>query len=220
MFEQFSSSGAGTAERAPQPGVTTPQTPPPVAQTTVREPAATASPDGRTAQYEKFGGVNGGAAFFGWLVAIGLSVILVALASAAGAAVGLSSSPGAALEAAETVGLVGGIVLVAILMVGYCCGGYVVGRMSRLDGGAPGGGGVDRRAGRHDRARDRRRDPRRRVQRAQPPRPAANPIDEGTLTTGGLVTLAAVVVGTLLAAVTGGKAGQRYQRRVDRAAGG
>jgi hypothetical protein len=90
MFEQFSSSGAGTAERAPQPGVTTPQTPPPVAQTTVREPAATASPDGRTAQYEKFGGVNGGAAFFGWLVAIGLSVILVALASAAGAAVALA----------------------------------------------------------------------------------------------------------------------------------
>ena len=42
------------------------------------------------------------------------------------------------------------------------------------------------------------------------------PVDEGSLTTGGLIALAAVVVGTLLAAVSGGKAGSHYHRKVDR----
>lgn len=41
------------------------------------------------------------------------------------------------------------------------------------------------------------------------------PIDEGDLTTGGLILLAAVLIGTLLAAMAGGKAGERYHRRVD-----
>jgi hypothetical protein len=42
------------------------------------------------------------------------------------------------------------------------------------------------------------------------------PVDEGSLTTGGLIALAAVLVGTLLAAVAGGKAGTHYHRKVDR----
>ena len=42
------------------------------------------------------------------------------------------------------------------------------------------------------------------------------PIDNGTLTTGGAIALAAAVVVTLLAALVGGKAGTRYHRRVDR----
>ena len=42
------------------------------------------------------------------------------------------------------------------------------------------------------------------------------PVDEGSLTTGGLIALAAVLIGTLLAAVAGGKAGSHYHRRVDR----
>jgi hypothetical protein len=36
------------------------------------------------------------------------------------------------------------------------------------------------------------------------------------LTVGGLLTLAAVALGTLVAAVLGGAAGQRYHHRVDR----
>jgi MFS family permease len=214
MFERFRRSGAATAEREPQPGVTTPQ--PPAAAA----PATTASTDGCAAQYEQFGGVKWGAAFFGWLVAVGLSVILIALVSAAGAAVGLSSSPGARREAAQTAGLIGGILLVAILMLGYYCGGYVAGRMSRFDGGRQGAavwifglvvaivlaiaGAV---LGSQFNVLSQLKLPR-------------IPIDEGTLTTGGLVTLAAVVVGTFLAAATGGKAGHRYHRRVDRAAAG
>jgi hypothetical protein len=43
------------------------------------------------------------------------------------------------------------------------------------------------------------------------------PIDEGDLTTGGIIVLALVLIGTLLAAMAGGKAGERYHRRVDEA---
>ena len=41
------------------------------------------------------------------------------------------------------------------------------------------------------------------------------PIDEGDITTGGIITLVAILGGTLLAAILGGKAGERYHRRVD-----
>jgi len=43
------------------------------------------------------------------------------------------------------------------------------------------------------------------------------PVDEGSLTTGGVIALVAVVAGTLLAAVAGGKAGTHFHRKVDRA---
>ncbi len=42
------------------------------------------------------------------------------------------------------------------------------------------------------------------------------PIPNDTLTSAGLITLAAVLVGTLIAAFTGGKVGQRYHRKIDR----
>ena len=42
------------------------------------------------------------------------------------------------------------------------------------------------------------------------------PIDEGDLATGGIIALIVAVVGTLLAALVGGKAGERYHRKVDR----
>jgi len=45
------------------------------------------------------------------------------------------------------------------------------------------------------------------------------PVPTETLTTGGIVTLVAAVVGTLLAAMVGGKAGHRYHRKVDRFVG-
>jgi hypothetical protein len=43
------------------------------------------------------------------------------------------------------------------------------------------------------------------------------PVDEGDVATRAIVTLAAVLVGTLLAAVGGGKLGDRYHRRIDAA---
>jgi hypothetical protein len=42
------------------------------------------------------------------------------------------------------------------------------------------------------------------------------PVGEGSLTTGGLIALAAGLVGTLLAAIAGGKAGTHFHRKVDR----
>ena len=46
--------------------------------------------DAVAAQHARFGGIKWGAAFFGWLSANGLAVILVALLSAAGVAIGLT----------------------------------------------------------------------------------------------------------------------------------
>jgi hypothetical protein len=44
----------------------------------------------------------------------------------------------------------------------------------------------------------------------------AVPVGDSELATGGALALAIVVVGTLIASVAGGKAGERYHRRVDR----
>jgi MFS family permease len=117
---------------------------------------------------------------------------------------------------AETIGLVGGILLVAVLAIAYFFGGYVSGRMSRFDGGRQGLGtwaiglvvtivlavagwvfGSEYNV----------------LEQLNLPR---IPIDEGTLTTGAVIALVAVVVLTLLAAMGGGKAGERYHRKIDR----
>ena len=42
------------------------------------------------------------------------------------------------------------------------------------------------------------------------------PIDSGSLTTGGLIALAAILLGTLLAGIFGGKVGERYHKKIDR----
>jgi len=42
------------------------------------------------------------------------------------------------------------------------------------------------------------------------------PVDEGTATTAGIITLVAILLVTLLGAVLGGKLGDRFHRRVDR----
>jgi len=170
-------------------------------------------------QHDAFGGFKSGAAFFGWLSANGLTVILVALASAAGVALGLTENADTsdATSNAETVGLVGGIVLLVILALGYFAGGYVAGRMSRFDGARQGFGvwliglivvaalaiagavaGAEYNV----------------LSELNLPR---IPVDEGEATTAGIIALLAVLVVTLLAAVMGGKAGERYHRRVDRA---
>jgi hypothetical protein len=176
--------------------------------------------DAVAAQRARFGGIRWGAAFFGWLSANGLAVLLLALLSAAGVVVGLTHgvrSVGDAAREAGTVGLAGGIGVLVVLFLAYLAGGYVAGRMARFDG------------------------PRQRLavwliglvvvvllalaglalgarynvlQRLDLPR---IPVDEGTATTAGLVTLAAIVVATLAGAALGGALGTRYHRRVDRA---
>ena len=104
---------AATSRRAPDP---------------VRDDAA-------RPQRDEFGGLNWGAAFFGWLVAVGVAALLTAILSAAGAAVGLTkTSSSQATDSADTIGIVGGVLFLLVLLVAYFAGGYVAGRMSRFDG--------------------------------------------------------------------------------------
>src|SRR4051795_12049275 len=80
------------------------------------------------AQRAVFGGVKWGAAFFGWLSANGLAVLLIALLSAAGVALGLtqgSASTDEAAQQADAIGLGGAIALLAVLFLAYLAGGYV-----------------------------------------------------------------------------------------------
>jgi MFS family permease len=173
----------------------------------------------RERQRDEYGGTNWGAAFFGWLVAVGLGALLTAFVSAAGAAIAFSEfeSLGDASSETETIGLVGGIALLAVAAIAYFAGGYVAGRMSRFDGrrqglavwiwgivaivvlailGAIAGEEYNLFAA------------------LELPR---IPIDEGDVTTGGVIALILIAIGTLLAAIAGGSAGEAYHRRVDRA---
>ncbi len=169
---------------------------------------------------DKFGGLNTGASFFGWLVAVALSVLLTSVVGAIAAAVGSTTdlTLSEAERATGTVGFGAAVVLVVVLTIGYYAGGYVAGRMSRFDGGVQGVGvwglGVAATVvalvlgavfGDQYNLLDR----------------VDLPRIPGTLTELGwsavLVGLVALVA-TLLAAVVGGKVGTRYHHRVDRLA--
>lgn len=167
---------------------------------------------------EAYGGLNLGASFFGWLVAIALTILLTGILSAI--ATGISGASELDISTAElrseagTVGMVTGIVLLVVLMIGYYAGGYVAGRMSRFDGVKQGIGVwvigllvtivvavITAVAGaEYD------------VFKYIP----SIPIPTDTLTQSGLIALGAVLLGTLLAAILGGKVGQRYHTKVDR----
>ena len=170
---------------------------------------------------ERFGGLNWGAAFFGWLTALGMAAILTAMLSAAGAAIGLTegSAATAAEDNAETVGIVGGALLLVVLAIAYFCGGYVAGRMSRFDGKRQGFGvwamgflitlaiaALAAIAGSEWNVFNQLNLPR-------------IPIDEGDLATGGAIALVLGLLTTLVAAVLGGAKGRHYHDRVDRAGG-
>ena len=171
------------------------------------------------AQRERFGGLNWGAAVFGWLVAVGIAVILLAILSAAGTALGLGDLSSTEFsKQAATIGVGGAIGLIVVLMIAYYAGGYVAGRMSRFDGGRQGLGvwliGVITTilfaaAGAIFGSKYNV------LSALNLPR---IPIKEGTIVTGGIISLIVVLVGTLLAAVLGGTLGRRYHLRVDRAA--
>jgi amino acid transporter len=173
----------------------------------------------RARQREEYGGINWGAAFFGWLVAVGVAVLLTGILAAAGAAIGLTETTSDAADSAspETLSAAGAIALIAVLAIAYYCGGYVAGRMSRFDGARQGIGvwavgllitlaaailavvaGSEYNV----------------VERANLPR---LPIGEETLTTGGAIASVAILLGTLLFAALGGIAGSRYHHKVDRA---
>jgi hypothetical protein len=173
---------------------------------------------------EAYGGVKIGSAFFGWLTATGTAVLLTALVAAAGAVVGLAAgtSPNAATNGLgqnpQTVGLAGIIVLLVILFIAYYCGGYVAGRMARFNGMVQGlfvwiwavviaiivallaaiaGSRFNILA-----------------QLNSFPR---IPVDEGTLTSAGIIAALVAAAASLVGALLGGLAGMHFHRKVDKA---
>lgn len=173
--------------------------------------------EARAIQRERYGGADGTAIFFGWLSALGLAALLLAVVGAAGTRLGFAANVDTtdATNNAGTIGIVGAAILVVILLLAYYGGGYVAGRMARFDGGRQGFrvwllgllvtiaaavagwiGGSQYNV----------------YQQLNLPR---IPVDEGTIATGAVITLAVVLIGTLLVAMAGGKAGDRYHARVD-----
>lgn len=172
---------------------------------------------------EQFGGVKIGSAFFGWLAATGMAVLLTALVAAAGTAVGLATNTNiadAANQASgnQSVGLAGIITLLVILFLSYYCGGYVAGRMARFNGARQGlmvwvwaliaavvvavlamtaGQKFDVLANLNSFPRI--------------------PVNEGDLTTTSIIAAVVVAVVALIGAMLGGLAGMRFHRKVDRA---
>lgn len=172
----------------------------------------------------RFGGVKFGSAFFGWLAAMGLAVLLIAIVAAAGTAVGLETGTDAgeavsrATDQPETVGMVGAIAIAVILFVSYYAGGFVAGRMARFDGAKQGFAVwlwaiivaivvavVGAVAGsKYDILGNLNSFPR-------------IPVNTDNLTSTGVVALVVALVIALVGAVLGGLAGMRFHRRVDRA---
>ncbi len=180
--------------------------------------------ESRTAvQADRFGGVKLGSAFFGWLTAMGMAIILTAVLAAAGTAVGLGTGtdPKDAVDQAAadvtTVGIVGAVALAVILFVSYYCGGYVAGRMARFNGAKQGVAVwvwalvvavivaiVGAVAGsKYDVLGQLNSFPR-------------LPISTSDLDTAGLVALILAGITSLIGAVVGGSAGMRFHRKVDR----
>ena len=170
---------------------------------------------------ERFGGLNAGAAFFGWLVAVGLAALLGSLIGAIATAVGHNNniSQSDAQRAAGTIGIAAAVVLLVVLLIAYYAGGYVASRMSRYDGGRQGFGVwligllVTIAAvvagwvfGSAYNIFDRVNLPN-------------VPLSNRDASVGAIITALAVVLVTLLAAVAGGKVGRRYHSKVDRVRG-
>jgi hypothetical protein len=168
-------------------------------------------------QKRRFGGIRWGSAFFGWVTAMGMAVLLSAVVAAVGAALGLVSVSGTPVDVLDQASArtAGAIVLLAILFVGYFCGGYVAGRMARFAGAKQGvavwlwallfalivaiAGAV---AGvRFD---------------ALASGLPSFPVTADELTTGSAATAVGALVASLVGAVLGGLSGMRYHRKVDR----
>jgi hypothetical protein len=209
----------GEREYVADPGVTDSA----AAYPAVPDPSLTDRETAVAREKEQFGGIKVGSAFFGWLTATGMAVLLTAFVAAAGTAVGLANNTDvneAVNQVATngTVGLVGIIVLLVILFASYYSGGYVAGRMARFNGAKQGFmvwiwaliaavaiGILGLVAGQQFNV-------------------LANlnsfpriPINEGELTTTSIIAAVVVAVVALIGAVLGGLAGMRFHRKVDKA---
>lgn len=170
----------------------------------------------RARQRSRFGGIRWGSAFFGLLSAIGLASILLGIVAAAGVALNLSEIKDVANGDRDTIGLGGAILLLVVVAIAWYCGGYVAARMARFDGARQGIGvwswtvvigaalAIAALIGGNEYDV---------FQQLNLPNVA---VGDASLTTGGVVTLAAALVVSLVCAIVGGIAGDRFHRRVDR----
>ena len=173
---------------------------------------------------EAYGGIKIFCAFFGWITATGMTVLLTALVAAAGAGVGLVSSAsdvaGAARDqgiSAEEIGWAGVVLVLVIVIVSNYSGGYVAGRMARFNGsrqgiavfgwavvaaivvavlGAIGGAKFDVLSNLNSFPR--------------------LPGSLSDLSLAAVVVLVGVVASSLVGAILGGTAGMHFHRKVDR----
>jgi hypothetical protein len=172
----------------------------------------------RQRERQAFGGeIQWEAAFFGWLAAVGLAAMLVAIVVGAGVAVGLTDLKDSAGDEVQELSFGGGALLVAVIALSYCAGGYVAGRMARFDGWRQGlgvwglsvlmalalavaawiaGGEINP------------------LKSLDLPR---IPVDEGPLTEGGAIATGVLVLVALGSAIVGGILGERFHRAVDQA---
>lgn len=192
-------------------------------------PGANPEHEGRRAvvdrEKERFGGVKVVCAFFGWMTATGMTILLTALVAAAGAGVGLVSSASEVADAAQSnnvsaseIGWGGVVLVLVVVFVSYYSGGYVAGRMARFDGirqgiavfgwavvaavvvavlGAVAGSQYDVLDNLNSFPRI--------------------PGDLSELGVAAIVALVGVVVAALVGAMLGGLAGMHFHRKVDRA---
>jgi hypothetical protein len=163
-------------------------------------------------------GFKFGAAFFGWLVAMSMTVLLAGVVGAIATGVNsvVTYTRAEAEQRAGTLGIAAAVILVLVLSLAFHTGGYVAGRLARFDGARQGLGvwmfallitlvaaGVVALANtQHDV-----------VGRINLPNV---PLSDSTLTTGAISTAVALVVLTLLAAVLGGMTGRRYHDKIDK----
>ncbi|PPB48777.1 hypothetical protein C4K88_13770 [Arthrobacter pityocampae] len=170
---------------------------------------------------EHFGGMKFGSAFFGWLTATGMFVLLSALVGGVAALFGigsnlsvtdLTSGAGEAQSAAITTA----VVLAVMLLLAYYTGGYVAGRMARFSGAKQGIAVwlwavvvtlvlaiIGLIAGNQANVSER-------IQGLGLP-------SLQDVTGPGLLALLAAAAIALVGAILGGLAGMRYHRRIDRA---
>lgn len=167
---------------------------------------------------EAYGGIKFGSAFFGWLAATGMTVLLTAIAAAITAAIGAVTNTQAnqVVQNPQAAGIWGIVILLLILFIAYYCGGYVAGRMARFDGAKQGfavwlwaiviaiiatiiGAIAGSQMG------------------ALSNFNAVPNMDQSMMTTAGILTLVGLLLVTLGGAILGGLAGMRFHRKVDRA---
>jgi hypothetical protein len=188
----------------------------------VHDGDATVRQEVHAREKEAYGGVKVGAAFFGWLTAMGMVVLLTALVAGTGTAIGLGANvtepSDVDAQTANTIGIVGAILLLVIVFLAYYCGGYVAGRMARFSGAKNGiavwvwalvvaivvaviGGVLGAQFN---------------VLSQLNAFPRI-PVNEGDLGIAGILTAVVVALASLAGAILGGIVGVRYHRKIDKA---